>query len=359
MKIKTLKSTNFIIIILLFIMSVNSCTDDITSINNGNPPALGGYDENEAGEIMTLAALSYTAENNPNHAEIKDSLILQLANTNYTTGGNWKLVWGPGISPDGGNLMYVAADTTGDSSLYTIAIRGTDWIFPLNIKEDMEVWKLDRYPFTAGNSDSVAVGSLDGLNTLLAITDNGKNLATFLNGIQGSNLKMFITGHSLGGALATMLSAWFVDNGYTNLFSLETYTFAAPTVGNESFVEHYNSIMINTNSPSHRVVNSKDFVPFGWAGLQDIIPDEIPTFVPIPIGIVIIAVDLYLDSIGVKYEHVNNMISLGTLTPTNCNSGNEEENYFCWVEFEHDHNNYLRLLNADTVATSRRENYGF
>ncbi|MBK8551716.1 MAG: hypothetical protein IPL53_11895, partial [Ignavibacteria bacterium] len=149
---------------------------------------------------MTLASLSYTAENNPNHSEIKDSLILQLADTNYATAGNWKLAWGPGISASGGNLLYVAVDSTADTNYYTIAIRGTDWVFPSNIVEDMEVWKLDKYPYGGSVQDSVAVGSLKGLDTLLAATDNGKTLAQFLNDIQGTRLKMFITGHSLGGA---------------------------------------------------------------------------------------------------------------------------------------------------------------
>lgn len=346
------RQTYLPLIASFLVITIYSCSEDniLSNGNGGNPPGLGGYETNEAGVNMTLASLCYTAENNPNHSEIKDSLILQLSDTNYATGGNWDLVWGPGISSDGGNMLYVVRDSTSDTTYYTIAIRGTDWIFPSNIKEDMEVWKLDQYPYTADAADSVAAGSLNGLNALLSITDNGKTLSSFLNEIQGSRLKMYITGHSLGGALATMLSSWFVESGYTIKFALETYTFAAPTVGNAVFVENYETKMTAANAPFHRVVNSKDFVPYGWAGINNIIPDEIPTFVPIPIGIVIVAVSLYLDSLGIKYKHVNNKVDLGTLTPTNCSGGNELENYFCWVEFEHSHNNYLRLLNADTVA---------
>lgn len=353
---KSVYSSFRIIIVIIIIFLFNSCSDDTTSntMISGNPPGLGGYESSEAGTIMTMAALCYTAENNPSYSEIRDSLILQLSDTNYVTGGNWKLAWGPGISPSGGNMLYIAVDSTADTNYYTIAIRGTDWDFPSNIEEDMEVWKLDRYPYGGSVQDSVAVGSLKGLDTLLATTDNGKTIAQFLNDVQGSRLKMFITGHSLGGAMATMVSAWFVDKGYTSKFSLETYTFAAPTVGNGAFVEHYSTIMLGANAPYHRVVNSKDLVPFGWADLDKVIPDEIPTFVPIPLGIVIVAVDLYLDSLGVKYKHVDSKVDIGTLTPANCSGGSSEDNYFCWVEFEHDHNNYLRLLNADTVNTDRR-----
>lgn len=352
---KILKPVILILFSSFFIFSINSCSEDTNSlVNTNNPPQVsGGYETGEAGIIMTLASLCYTAENNPNHAEIKDSLIIQLADTNYSTKGKWKLAWGPGISPSGGNMIYVAVDSTADTTYYAIAIRGTDWEFPSNIAEDMEVWKLDKYPYGGGANDSVASGSLDGLDTLLATTDNGKTLAMFLNEIQGSRLKMFITGHSLGGAMATMVSAWFVDNGYTSKFKLETYTFAAPTVGNQSFVNHYNNIMISANAPSNRVYNSKDLVPFGWAGLDQIIPEQIPTFVPFKIGLAIIAVDLYLDSLGIKYKQVDNGVDIGTLTPTDCSGGSDVDNYFCWVGFEHDHNNYLRLLNSDTVKVSK------
>ena len=345
------------VIAFMFIFLTISCNEDdtINNIVTGNPPVLGGYETDEAGVIMTLASICYTAENNPNFNEIKDSLILQLADTNYSTGGKWKLAWGPGISPTGGNMMFVAVDSTADSISYAIAIRGTDWVFPSNIKEDMVVWKLDKYPYGSGTGDSVAAGSLDGLDTLLATTDNGKSLSQFLNEITGTNLKMYITGHSLGGAMATMVSAWFVDNGYTSKFALETYTFAAPTVGNEAFVEHYNTIMLNANAPSHRVVNSKDLVPYGWAGVGNIIPDEIPTSVPFSIGLVITAVEVYLNTNGIAYKHVNNKVDIGTLTPANCSGGSDEDNYFCWIGFEHDHNNYLRLLNADTVNVSNHK----
>ncbi|HMQ70603.1 MAG TPA: lipase family protein [Ignavibacteria bacterium] len=355
MNLKILKPVILILFSSFLIFSIHSCTEDSNNLINTNnpPPELGGYETGEAGIIMTLASLCYTAENNPNHAEIKDSLLLQLADTAYSTKGKWKLAWGPGISPSGGNMMYVAVDSTSDTINYAIAIRGTDWTFPSNYVEDMVVWRLDKYPYGGGVNDSVAAGSLDGLDTLLSVTDNGKTLAMFLNEINGSKLKMFITGHSLGGAMATMVSAWFVDNGYTSKFALETYTFAAPTVGNQSFADHYNSIMLAANAPSHRVYNSKDFVPFGWAGLDKIIPEQIPTFVPFKIGVVIIAVDLYLDSLGIKYAHVNNGVDIGTLTPASCSGGSEVDNYFCWIGFEHAHNNYLRLLDADTVSFRR------
>jgi hypothetical protein len=343
-----------ILFVSVMIISYNSCTRDSITGNSVTPPLFSGYDENEAGVNMTLAALCYAGENNPNVSEIRDSLILQLSDSTYATDGKWKLAWGPGISPGRGNMMYVAVDTTSDTIYYTIAVRGTDWKFPSNIVEDMEVWKLVKYPY-GGSGDSIAKGSLAGLDTLLSTVDpvSGQNLESFLNNIPSGHLKMFITGHSLGGALATLLTAWFVDRGYTNKFALETYTFAAPTVGNASFVNRFHSILLAANAQSHRVVNSKDLVPYGWAGLGNVVTNSIPTTVPLSIALVIDAIQLYLDSHGIKYKHVETRQSIGTLIPTHCYGGSEEVNYFCWVGFEHAHNNYLRLLHADTVKVGK------
>lgn len=339
-----------IILTVVLIVFYPGCTNDTVTNNTVIPPLFGGYDENEAGVNMTLAALCYTAENNPNINEIRDSLILQLADSTYSTGGQWKLAWGPGISPGRGSMLYAAVDTTSDTIYFAIAVRGTDWNFPANIQEDMEVWQLEKYPY-GGTGDSVAEGSLDGLDTLLATVDpvSGQSLETFLNSIPNGHLKMFITGHSLGGALATLVTAWFVDRGFTSKFALETYTFAAPTVGNTSFAARYNNILLAANAQSHRVVNSKDLVPYGWAGLGNVVTDHIPTTVPLDIAFALDLIQAYLDSNGIKYKHVETRQSIGTLIPSNCSGGTEEENYFCWVSFEHDHNNYLRLLHADTV----------
>ncbi len=338
-----------IIIVLLVVFSFLNCNNDVVT-NSGSPPLFGGYNENEAGVVMTLAAISYVAKNNPSGAEIKDSVIFQLSDSSYTTRGKWKLAWGPGISPGMGNMMYVAVDSTQDSICYTIAIRGTVWKFPSNMEEDMKVWKLNKYPY-GGTGDSVAAGSLGGLDTLLATTDpvTGLSLRSFLDSIPQGKLKMYITGHSLGGALATLMSAWFMDNNYANKFRMKTYTFAAPSVGNESFVNRYRLMINGVNAESHRVVNSKDIVPYGWSNIPGIIINQIPTLVPLEIVGLLGLVTLYLNDKGIVYKDVDTKRDIGYYTPTNCSGGSNTDKYFCWIEFEHDHNNYLRLLNAKPV----------
>lgn len=336
------------------VWQMNGCNSE-TIINGSvtSPPLFGGYDQNEAGVMMTLSALCYVEEGNTNALQVRDSLIKQLSNPNYATGGNWKVAWGPGISSTGGNLLYVAVDSTSDTIYYAICARGTIFNFA-DIEEDLEVWYMVPWPYSASN-DSIAFGSLKGLDTLLNTTDpiTNQSLQTFLNNIQGDKLKMFITGHSLGGAMATLLTSWFVDLGFTSRFKLESYTFAAPTVGNVSFVNNFHTKLLNAGAESHRCVNNKDVVPYAWSSLPAIINDQVPTIVPAAVQSTIMFVHQTLLDSGIVYKHVETRRFLGSLAPQNCGTPGTYEAYFCWVGFEHSSAVYLTLLGADTINWSR------
>lgn len=68
------------------------------------------------------------------------------------------------------------------------------------------------------------------------------------------NKKIFITGHSLGGALAILAA---VDLLQHQLKPFSVYTFANPRVGTECFADYYVSLDI----PTYRYVNENDLVP--------------------------------------------------------------------------------------------------
>lgn len=65
-----------------------------------------------------------------------------------------------------------------------------------------------------------------------------------------------VTGHSLGGALAT-LCAVDIQYNFSDKVTIEAYTYGAPKVGNDGFQESYNRRVPN----SYRVVNGMDLVP--------------------------------------------------------------------------------------------------
>lgn len=343
-------SFSIILIIAGMIVSTQSgCSNDPT----GNNPIFGGteYDREAAKITMTLASLCYVNENNPTF--IKDSLKVQLAMQNYSTQGKWKLAWGPALSSDNANMMYIAKDTTQSPTAYCLAIRGTDWCFVSNIIQDLYVWNQLPYPYgSAHDTVKVAQGTLGGLDTLLQITDpeTGQTVQQFLNSLPTEGADFYITGHSLGGALATIFTSWFLDAGFGAKFRVKSYTYAAPSVGNEGYRVYFDNLIVSNNAQSFRLINSRDLVPRFCANLQAIIDDQIPTTLPPLVTATVETVQNYFSD-SIVYKNVASTIDIGTYIPTNCpGSPGDLNNYECWVGFEHDHNNYLRLLQADTTS---------
>lgn len=68
-------------------------------------------------------------------------------------------------------------------------------------------------------------------------------------------LPCFVTGHSLGGALATLATADLIQN--RALQNIQLYSYAAPRVGDPAFANHINMIAPN----NFRVLNLADIVP--------------------------------------------------------------------------------------------------
>src|SRR4029450_2146766 len=114
---------------------------------------------------------------------------------------------------DEGNLMFVTYNKS--TNQYAIAVRGTYPYFGLallvDLYEDLDVshplpW---QYPTVPGAL--VAGGTIDGLNNLIRFTSNGVAFHTFVDSqIAPSGADIFVTGHSLGGALTTVLAPWLV-----------------------------------------------------------------------------------------------------------------------------------------------------
>jgi hypothetical protein len=67
--------------------------------------------------------------------------------------------------------------------------------------------------------------------------------------------KIILTGHSLGGALATIMYAYLTDQGLKN--KLIAYTFGSPAVGNKQFSQKY-----DLQGNFYRVRNDRDIIPF-------------------------------------------------------------------------------------------------
>lgn len=90
-------------------------------------------------------------------------------------------------------------------------------------------------------------------------------------GGNGGAGKVYLTGHSLGGALATIAAFDLHMNGYD---IAGVISFESPRVGNAAFQEKFNSVL--SSSLLYRVTYAKDIVPHvppRWLGYQHVNPE--------------------------------------------------------------------------------------
>jgi hypothetical protein len=171
----------------------------------------------------------------------------------------WSVVWGPGLTDDRSNVMYVAGNIV--TNQLAVVIRGTDPYFWLDWVEDFaSLLPLVPFPFLLEPHEpgiEVAIGTLLGLEVLSELTGVGQiensepvTLLTFLQE-QLNEPDIFVTGHSLGACLASVTAAWLATM-FLSAARFKVYTFAAPSAGNGAFAGYYNTL---------------DAIPSAWASL--------------------------------------------------------------------------------------------
>jgi len=333
--------------LLIAVMST-SCKEDPIELQPNFFGLEEAYNPDEAAVIMTLAAIAYTAEGK-DMLTIKDSIGILLNDPSLETKGQWKLIWGPGITNNNSNLVYVAKYEYDQPATYAMVVRGTSIYSFTDIHQDADVFNL--VPFKYGLAgDSVAHGSMEGLDLLLETEDpkSGKTLKKFLPEIIANETsKMFITGHSQGGALAPLLAYWFItSSGVAEHFNLETYAFAGPSVGNESFVQNF-FISMPENAYFSMVSNSLDVVPYFWARFDMLVPLEIPAPVPLAYQVVLTGIGDDLSLKNIEYVQLDDQIDIGNFPPTDTLGNIQWYNH--WVMKEHTHNSYLILMGAKPI----------
>lgn len=162
------------------------------------------------------------------------------------------------MNPNRGNTivsigLILQATETGDA---VIAIRGT---------EGMMEWIQDAKflsvpcPFlrSGGNTED---GFTDMYNSMATGTAAGSpKVGKALSGLAWKRpvTSATICGHSLGGALATLLALDLAANANSPFDAPVVYTYASPRTGDPTFVATYNHVVPNT----FRVANRLDLVP--------------------------------------------------------------------------------------------------
>jgi hypothetical protein len=188
--------------------------------------------------------------------------------------GPWTLCWGPAVND--GILGYVAK---GSDGTYALAFRGTDVDGSIsgsfqNVLADANGFFLIPwlYPQQSGAPLQISAGINGALALAIGLTDptTGVALLDYLRGLaKAGPLDLTVTGHSLGGALAIVATAWLKDQlpkVETLRFSLWPQTFAAPTMWNAAFAAYF----VQTFT-YYAAVNTNDVVPMGWANLAGVL----------------------------------------------------------------------------------------
>jgi triacylglycerol lipase len=230
---------------------------------------LKAYDTATVELAIMLSTLAYVEEN---RVASQDEMISEI-NAGLEAAGypSWQVAWGPALNADRSNLIYAAHD--GETGRLAVSIRGSDFSFWLNWIEDLAVLRLepyDQFVPTAGKAAQVAVGTAIGLRQILGMQDGTQSLEAFLTAAP-EGTPILITGHSLGGCLASALAPC-VANWLGSPSSLSVYTIAAPSPGNADFAVYYNTLFTASSghSTAFRFFNSLDVVPNAWASLTSV-----------------------------------------------------------------------------------------
>ena len=325
--------------------------------------------------MMTLAALAATGATERPSGEARDAqaarilrgINAQLAKGNLATGNSWTAIW-VGLTDSRANLAYLAYNTS--NGAYALALRGTMAGSPIDSSEDMEVGLM--LPFGAGGMPPTGTLGNISQGAMEAFTDltMGTELVPVLMATRlAAPAPLYVTGHSLGGALVTTVSLFLAAAGIASTSSVSPYTFAAPTAGDSNFASFF-----NTQFPSAKcVVNKYDLVPNAWASLTSLVdnhvkdpfypsPNSIP---PAPKGPGPTATPA--NAIGAMIKSVaagtngNTYVQPTQQPPLNAGSSpiflnpyppgaqSDMQKFEMQVGFQHDNNTYLTLLGAPTL----------
>ncbi|MEV5123652.1 IPT/TIG domain-containing protein [Streptomyces decoyicus] len=313
---------------------------------------------------MTLAAFAATgATPRPSGETLEQQtkrIILginaQLNDPGLATQGAWKLVW-LALSEANANMAYIAQST--NSNEFAVVARGTDadWT---DILEDLEVGTVVPFP-ESGSPKPIYVskGAMDAFKRVVnarSIASPSPNLtlaqalSAALESASSPEPTVYLTGHSLGGCIASMLAPYLQAQTWPKQPKFAVMTYAAPTAGVQSFVDYFNSVPWVIDE---RQNNAYDLVPHAWADLDTAVgwyPDPGPQATD--------EVKLLIGTISQRTKG-NVYVQPGTLCLMNTGYTKLAKNlvnkttqdFLGQVAFQHANSTYLDLVQAPPVPS--------
>lgn len=317
---------------------------------NANPP--------QAADLLTLSTLilcmaSYLPDITIIPAGIQNA-------TPLTPGGKWQCVWGPVQDSDQANLAFVAgyfpSPGVGPQTI-CVAVRGTDfditdiWGILEQVWEDVDATDPQPMPWAKSGPERIAGGTLDGLLTIQGLTDTsgqtvGQYLTAFFSQPANANVTTLVTGHSLGGCLATVVAPWISNLLPNYKGTIQPITFAAPTAGNSHFATYYNTLF----PQARRFQNSLDVIPrayYDLDGIDSIYADNMLE-TPDIIWIGLLGMEAALDLMGASYVQP----SQGEQILPGAFLLNDSTDWYAQALHQHHLATYLGLLTGAAVDTA-------
>jgi hypothetical protein len=205
-----------------------------------------------AGAAMTLCGLAYA---------FPEDIPIYLGEPSLATRGRWRATW----VPDERDGFFAYAAVEQDTGTCAVAVRGTNpgatLEFIENVLNDIDVFRSRRWDPKIADGAMISNGARAGLEVLLTLTAGGETLAQHLERLPAST-PIVVTGHSLGGCLASVLA--FRLFGMLTGRSIRPITFAAPSAGNEKFCD----VVQQAFPHAERYFNRLDLVPMAWHDLD-------------------------------------------------------------------------------------------
>lgn len=220
----------------------------------------------------TMMAFSDAVTDEPNTA-IDRMRAMGASETSFSDGGSYA-AFNSGLF-DPGSQVTVSKMFRNGRTIFVVAIRGTEPRDPRDLATDLNFKYTPLSPELPGVK--VHTGFLKTSN--LAI----QALRPYLKQIRNDpNSEVIFTGHSLGGAAATIAAAQLTDLGVPRA-KVSAYAFGAPAVGNADFERRYRDLKVwRVNQPNDPVPKVLDNTIMGFRhiGRQGILENGQITFAP-------------------------------------------------------------------------------